>query len=254
MSHSSRRSFVVPVVIVSVAVVLLVVSLVMSGRGGGDDGGAADGPATSEGGTTSSDAPADDGGPEVVVPESQPTLDMARRDEDDPLGIGPVDAPVTLIVYSDYQCPFCASWAADTGPVMAEYAAAGDLRIEYRDIAIFGEESHLAARAAYAAGLQGSSLEYHDALFPDGDKLPPRALREPVLIDMADDLDLDADRFAADLSSPEVAAAVQRNIDEAAEIGAFSTPAFLLADKPILGAQPTEVFVDALETALGRGQ
>lgn len=64
---------------------------------------------------------------------------------------------------------------------------------------------------------------------------------------------LDADRFAADLDSPEATAAVQRNIDEAAAIGAFSTPAFLLADSPILGAQPTEVFVGALEAALRDG-
>lgn len=236
-STTARRSWLVPTVIVVVAAALVAVSLVLS-RGGDDE---------PQGDATTSPVA------EVVGPETPTTIDMARLEADDPLAVGPVDAPVTLVVYSDYQCPYCASWATDTGPVMLEYALAGDLRIEYRDIAIFGEESHRAALAAYAAGLQGHYLDYHHALFPGGDKLPPRGLRDPALIELAGEVGLDADRFAADLDSPEATAAVQRNIDEAAAIGAFSTPAFLLADSPILGAQPTEVFVGALEAALRDG-
>ena len=252
-----RKSPVVPVVIFLAALLLLLISMALSDRDGDAQPGAEaprEEPAAGTPGAPPSggqDTGDGDGAPvEVITPEAQPTVDMARRDVDDPLAVGPVDAPVTLIVYSDYQCPFCASWATDTGPVLEEYAAAGDLRIEYRDIALFGEESQLAAQAAYAAGLQGGYLEYQKALFPGGDKLPPRGLREPALVEMARDLGLDAERFAADLSSPEVGAAVQRNIDEAAAIGAFSTPAFLLAEAPILGAQPTEVFVQAMDAAL----
>ncbi|MEE6289189.1 thioredoxin domain-containing protein [Georgenia sp. MJ173] len=239
---SRARSLLVPAIIVVVAIALLVVSLVLSNDDDGDIGSV-----PADQGTVESDAPA-----RVVTPEAQPTLDLARRDAEDPLAVGPADAEVTLIVYSDYQCPFCASWATDTGPVMEEYAADGELRIEFRDIAIFGKESRDAAHAAYAAGLQGHYLDYQRALFPGGDKLPPRGLREPALIDMAEQIGLDTERFAADLASPEVAAAVQRNVDEAAEIGAFSTPAFLLAGQPILGAQPTDVFVQALDAALGQ--
>ncbi len=236
MSSTSARSsrWLAPALIVLVAVALIVTSLLLTQRG--DDANAEPAPT----------APVAD----VVAPEAPTTIDMARRTADDPLAVGPVDAPVTLVVYSDYQCPFCASWSADTGPVMLDYAERGDLRIEFRDIVIFGEESERAAHAAYAAGLQGHYLDYHHALFPDGEKLPPRGLRDEHLVAKAEELGLDVERFVADLDSQEVAAAVQRNVDEAAAIGAFSTPAFLLDEQPILGAQPTEVFVGALEHAL----
>lgn len=233
-SASTRRApWLIPAVIVLVAAGLVVASILVSGRGETDA-------------PTPSSTPAAD----VVGPETPTTIDLARLEADDPLAVGPVDAPVSLIVYSDYQCPFCASWSADTGPVMLEYAAAGDLRIEFRDIVVFGEESQTAARAAYAAGLQDRYLDFHDALFPGGEKLPARGLTEDALIATAEELGLDVERFTADLGSPEVAAEVQRNVDEAAAIGVFSTPAFLLAGQPILGAQPTDVFVGAVERAL----
>lgn len=231
----SRR--LVPVLIVVVAVILVTVSIVLS-NSEEDSGAAAPGSPVAE----------------VQAPEAPPTVEMARLEESDPLAAGPVDAPVTLVMYSDYQCPFCASWSADTGRVMLEYAEAGDLRIEYRDIAVFGPESERAALAAYAAGLQGRYLEYHDALFAGGEKRPADELTEEALIATAEELGLDAEQFAADFHSAEVAGAVQRNVDEAAAIGAFSTPAFLLAGQPILGAQPTEVFVGALEQALAESR
>lgn len=252
---AKSRSLLVPAVILLVAIALLVVSIMVTG--GDDDGGSESAPDVTEeagqGGTEGQDGAGGQDGDapaEVVAPEAPTTLDMARRAEQDPLAVGPVDAPVTLIVYSDYQCPFCASWSADTGPVMLEYAAAGDLRIEFRDIVVFGEESQTAARAAYAAGLQDRYLDFHDALFPGGEKLPARGLTEDAMIATAEELGLDVERFTADLGSPEVAAEVQRNVDEAAVIGAFSTPAFLVAGQPILGAQPTDVFVGAVEQAL----
>ncbi|PYG01611.1 Protein-disulfide isomerase [Georgenia satyanarayanai] len=228
-----RTPWLVPALIVGLAAVLVSVSVVLSGREDAAD------PAASP-------APVAD----VVTPETAPTVDLTRLEADDPLAAGPVDAPVSLIVYSDYQCPFCASWAADTAPAMLDYAAAGDLRIEFRDIAVFGEDSRTAALAAYAAGLQGRYLDFHDALFPEGVALPPRGLTDEALVATADELGLDVERFTADMRSEEVADAVQRNIDEAATIGAFSTPAFLLAGQPILGAQPTDVFVTAVEQAL----
>src|SRR5690625_3461616 len=126
-----RAPWLVPALIVLVAAVLVVVSILLSGGGQDEDAGTAhtpDGPVA-----------------EVEEPQTPTTIELARLQEDDPLAAGPVDAPVTLVVYSDFQCPFCATWSADTGPRMLEYAEAGDLRIEYRDIAIFGEESERAA-------------------------------------------------------------------------------------------------------------
>ena len=198
------------------------------------------------------EAPQDGPAAGTVAPESPATLDLARRDPADPLAAGPVDAPVVMIVYSDYQCPFCAVWAEQTQPTMLEYVEAGDLRIEWRDITVFGPDSERAARAAFAAGLQGAFWEFHGALFADGEKRATADLTEQALVTLAGSLGLDTDRFAADLASAPVAAGVQANADEAAAIGAFSTPSFLIGEQAVVGAQPTEVFVAAVEDALAK--
>ena len=191
---------------------------------------------------------------EVAEPEEQPRLDMARRDPADPLSAGPVDAPVTMVVYSDYQCPFCAVWSEQTLPTMLEYVDRGDLRIEWRDVNVFGPDSARAARAAYAAGLQGSFWEYHHELFAEGEKRSPAELTDEALIATASDLGLDVDTFTRDFASAEVGEAVQRNADEGASVGAFSTPAFLVGGIPVVGAQPTDVFVQTVEQALVEAQ
>src|SRR5690606_12726645 len=71
---------------------------------------------------------------------------LARRDADDPTALGDPDAPVVLIAYSDYQCPFCAAWVADTQPELVErYVDSGDLRIVWREFPYKGEASRIMA-------------------------------------------------------------------------------------------------------------
>ncbi|WP_043497181.1 DsbA family protein [Georgenia sp. SUBG003] len=243
-SSARKPAWLVPVLVALVAAVLVAVSLVA--RGGEDS----DAGAAAEPRGTTADGPV----AEVVEPEQEALPDMARRDPADPMAVGPLDAPVSLVVYSDFQCPFCAMWSEQTQPTMLERAEAGDLRIEWRDINVFGQESLTSARAAYAAGLQDRYVEYHDALFEGGEKRPAGELDEESLIELAAELGLDTERFTADLRSEEVAAAVAHNQDEAASLGVYSTPAFLLGGTPILGAQPTEVFVETLDDALAESQ
>lgn len=239
------------VLVLAATGVLLV--LTTGGADGGSDDGAADTRAAAAAPPATEDARDPDGpASEVIETEAPRTLEMARRDPADPLTDGPVDAPVTLVVYSDYQCPFCALWSHQTLPVMREYAAAGDLRIEWRDVNVFGVDSARAARAAYAAGLQGAFWEYHDALFAEGEKPSVDVLTDAGLAAVAAEVGLDTDRFAADVASAEVGAAVQANADEGTSIGATSTPSFLVGGVPVVGAQPTEVFVAAVEDALAR--
>lgn len=186
-------------------------------------------------------------------PAPPPQVDLTEvegRDLGDPLGIGAVDAPVVLIVFSDFQCGFCARWSDQTLPTMLEYVDSGQLRIEWRDINIFGADSERAARAVYAAALQGAFLEYHEELFPGGETRSPDQLTDAALIASAADLGLDTERFAADLASEETAAQIAANAQLGIGLGATSTPSFLLGGVPLVGAQPTEVFVEALEQAL----
>lgn len=238
---SRRRAvmWLVPVLIVGAAAFLVVLS------GGGDD------TASSAGdGTTA--RPAADGQPSGAPGEDDAAElpDMARREPGDPLAMGEVDAPVALVVYSDYQCPFCALWVNDTQPtIVSDYVEAGIVRMEWRDLNVFGPKSTLAAQAAYAAGLQDGFWEYHDALYADGEPLPESDLTPSRLIDLSGQLGLDTERFATDLTSQEVVEAVQANADEGVALGAFSTPSFLINGQPLTGAQPVEVFERAIEAA-----
>lgn len=241
----TRRPWAPLAVIIALAGILAVVALTQGGAPGDPEVAAP----TAEAPQAPHDGPATG-----VVGADQPLPDMARRDADDPLAIGAVDAAVVMVVYSDYQCPFCALWSHRTLPALEPYLEAGDLRVEWRDANVFGAESERGARAAYAAGLQGRFLDYHHALFADGDKPPAELLADDGLVALAESLGLDVERFATDLTSPEVAAAVRANEEEAAQLGAFSTPSFLVGGVPLVGAQPNEVFVTAVEDALDRAR
>lgn len=204
-----------------------------------------------QGGAKSADEGLGGAAGEIVEGEAEgPDLtEFERRDPADPLAAGPVDAPVGLIVFSDYQCRFCAQWNLQTLPAMMELADAGDLRIEWRDINVFGEASERAARASHAAAKQGKFWEYHELLFANGEKRPDADLTDQGLTELAATLGLDLAQFATDLNSTETAAEVSRNAELGINLGATSTPVFLLGGQPISGAQPTEVFLQAYETA-----
>lgn len=235
-SNRSRSSWVVPGAVLTLAAVLIAVFVWVNWSG-----------ASTEDGTS----PSGDGAPtEVQNPEQPDLTEVEARDEDDLLTAGPVDAPVALIVFSDYQCPFCARWSAQTLPAMMEHVDAGNLRIEWRDINVFGPASERAARASYAAALQGAFWEYHDALFADGETRSEGELSEESLIALAGELGLDTEQFTADLAADETAQVIATNQQFGFDLGATSTPVFILGGQPIVGAQPTEVFEDAFQTAL----
>lgn len=186
-----------------------------------------------------------------VVAQQQPDYSYAeRRETGDPFALGPVDAPVGLVVFSDYQCPFCAQWSRETLPVMKERAEAGELRIEWRDVNVYGPASKRAAMASYAAAEQGRFWEFHDALFDGGRTRSERDLSEAALVALAGQRGMDTERFAADMISPQAAEEIARNEELGIEHGASATPVFILGGSPMVGAQPAEVFLDAHETAL----
>jgi protein-disulfide isomerase len=164
--------------------------------------------------------------------------------------MGDPEAPVVLVMWEDFQCPFCAKFAQETEPVLVDrFVENGTLRLEWRDFPYFGEQSVLAARAARAAGEQGAFWEYHDAVYALG--FPPNSgqLTDDVLIGLARDLDLDVERFSATMQSQPVLDAVTADFQEGQQLGISGTPAFLLNGRPIMGAQPTDTFVAAIEQA-----
>lgn len=182
-------------------------------------------------------------------------LSLARRDPGDAHAEGRADAPVVLIEYSDFQCPFCGKFARDVKPELAEYVEDGTLRIEWRHFPIFGEESDAAARAGYAAARQGRFWQFHDIVYAterrrNGGDFAPGKLEEMARRAGVPDLA----RFRADMESDEARAHVERDAEEGYRIGVTSTPAFLVNTTPILGAQPAEIFEAAIAEALRKAR
>ena len=192
----------------------------------------------------SSVAPSDDKAEATRVMESLP-----RRQEDDPRALGRVDAPVVLIDWSDFRCPFCAHWSTTTFTELKPYIDSGSLRVEFRDLVLFGEESQLAAVASRAAGAQGKFWEFSDALFSAAPASGHPTITEEDVIEFARQAGVpDLARFAADLSDPALAAAVEAETTEAQSLGISGTPFFLVNTTPISGAQPLDTFIATIES------
>jgi protein-disulfide isomerase len=179
---------------------------------------------------------------------------MERRQAGDPLALGDPQAPVAMVIFSDYRCPFCAKFSRDTEPVLIErFVNAGKLRIEWRDFPIFGEQSRLAALAGRAAAEQGKFWEFNRAVYAAAPERSKADLTEQSLIGFARQAGVaDIDRFTSRIHSGAFDAAVNSDFAQGNSIGIPSTPAFLIAGRPLLGAQPTDDFVRAIDEALNR--
>lgn len=243
--NQQSKKWLVPTLVVIIAVLLIAVVLLMYRGNASDTAEGVSAAATSDSAAASTAASGSASG----AADSDLTS-VEARDPSDPVAVGDVNAPVGLVVFSDYQCPFCAKWSDETLPQMMKHVEDGNLRIEWREVNIFGEPSERGARAAYAAGLQDAYLEYHNALFDNGEKPSEELLSEEGLIKLAGDLGLDESKFTADFQSPETAAAIAQHQQLGIDLGAYSTPAFLLGGQPIMGAQPASVFEAAFEQAL----
>lgn len=176
-------------------------------------------------------------------------IERGERTEGDPKAIGDVDAPVMMVAYSEFQCPFCGRFARETMPDLEHYVDDGTLRVEWRDMPYLGEESTTAALAGEAAAQQDLFWEFHDAVYADQPEVNSGTITQEWLNDLAEQVGLDVERFQRDMESDEVAAAVEDDLDEGTSIGVTGTPAFLINGQPVMGAQPTDVFEEAIETA-----
>lgn len=247
----SRRRLLVPALII--ACTLALIAAVLWLRPGGPEEPVASPAAEDSAAPAAAQDATGPGGPYGPAPTELAAPDLSSeesRDPDDLLAEGPVDAPVTIVVFTDFQCPYCARWSHDTAPVLREYVERGELRIEWRDVNIFGEDSERAARAALAAAEQDAHIPYHERLFPDGEIRSGEELSEEALMGIAEDLGLDVEQFRIDMESEETARTVSENAQQGLRLGAMSTPSFLVGGRPTVGAQPTEVFVQMVDEAL----
>jgi protein-disulfide isomerase len=165
--------------------------------------------------------------------------------------LGSPDAPLVMIEYSDYQCPFCSRYKQETFPRIKEaYIDTGLMRYVFKDFPLsFHDQAHSAAQAARCAGDQGDYWGMHDLLFQDQAGWAGAAALQRFQ-DYAGRLGLDAATLTACLEESVHAAAVDQELQEGLSLGVTGTPAFFVGDRFISGAQPFEVFQQAIETAL----
>jgi protein-disulfide isomerase len=158
--------------------------------------------------------------------------------------LGPSSAPVTIVEFSDFQCPFCRAAEPTLKELRSRY---GDkIRIVYMDYPLpFHNHSMDAARAARCAGEQGKFWPYHDALFADQKKLAPDELKAT-----AQTVGLDGPKFSACLDQSKYIDQV--NKDEAAgkQVGVQGTPSFFVNGRFISGAQKPEAFEEIIDEEL----
>lgn len=232
-----HRSLMAPVIVAIVAVALTVVAIVASRSP--SDGGSAAAVAEASQPSAGTGANADD-----------PLARLPRRTAGDPMALGKTDAPVVMVNYSEFQCPFCGKFARDTKPSLIEkYVKNGTLRIEWRDFPYLGQESMTAALAGRAAALQGKFWEFHDAMYAQQQPVNSGRLTPEYLGSVATKAGLDGSRLVKDMARPGLADAVGKDFTEGQSIGVTGTPAFIINGQPIIGAQPLQVFEQAIENA-----
>jgi protein-disulfide isomerase len=163
--------------------------------------------------------------------------------------LGRPTAPVTLVEFSDYQCPFCQRFFLATLPALKkEYIDTGKVRYVFRDFPLdqIHPQARKAAEAAHCAGEQGKYWEMHDVLFGN-----QQALEPPKLSEHARALGLDGARFDQCLASGTHAARVAQGLTDGQATGVQGTPGFVVAKTTpgdtvegtlVVGAQPVEVF------------
>lgn len=178
---------------------------------------------------------------------------LPRRDPKDPTAKGKVDAPVVMIEWSDFRCPFCSVWSRETAPQLQAYIDSGSLRIEHRDLVLFGEESLNTALAARAAGNQGKFWEFYDAVHAKAPTSGHPTIKQADLLAFAKTAGVpDLAKFTKDSTSAETKAAVAKDDSEARSLGLNGTPAFVINTTYLSGAQPLEVFSQVIEQNGGK--
>ncbi len=160
---------------------------------------------------------------------------------------GDIDAPVTIIEFSDYECPFCARFYSQTlSQIEENYIDTGKVRLVYRDFPLsFHQNAQKAAEAAECAGEQDAYYDMHDKLFENQGSLSVSNYKT-----WAGELGLDQEEFDNCLDSGEMASEVQKDFSDGQQYGVTGTPGFFVNGVKISGAQPYSVFEAAIEAAL----
>ncbi len=168
--------------------------------------------------------------------------------------LGDPDAPVTIVEYSDYQCPYCRQYTLETMPqVVQTYVDAGLVRYVFRDFPLsIHPNARKAANAARCAGEQGRFWSMHERLFESQGEWAsqPQAQALEVFGRYAADLGLDADAFGECVATDRFAEQIAQDVQTGQQAGIGGTPSFVIDGKILRGAHPFSSFQQMVEAAL----
>jgi protein-disulfide isomerase len=162
---------------------------------------------------------------------------------------GSEKAEVTIVKFEDFQCPYCKAVQPNFQEVLKRYD--GKVRLVHKDLPLdqIHPQARQAAEAARCADDEGKFWEYHDKLYA----LSPNAAPEDLKL-YAKDLGLNQEVFDKCLASGKYQAAIQKDLNEAANLGLTGTPAFYINGRELSGAQPLEVFAQIIDEELGHSK
>ena len=177
-------------------------------------------------------------------PTEAPTVDVSA--DDDPV-LGSADAPVTIIEFSDFQCPFCKRFADQAWPqIYEEYIKTGKVKVVFRDFPLgFHDKAQKAHEATECADDQGKFWEMHDLMFAN-----QASISEDNYKKWAGDLGLDTTEFASCLDSGKHAQEVKDDFADGQAAGVSGTPSFFINGKKLVGAHPFATFKQVIDAEL----
>lgn len=167
---------------------------------------------------------------------------IANLPENDP-SLGEANAPVTIVEFSDFQCPYCARYATLVFPAIEEnYINSGKVRYVFRDFPLqFHAQAQLASEAAECANEQGKYKEMHDLLFEEQSQWSGNKQAADLVKDYAKQIGLDAAKFNSCLTANKFADEIRKDLIDGVSVGVNGTPAFFINGKLLSGAMPFDL-------------
>jgi len=200
--------------------------------------------------------------PQPIQQPSQPSAPQIYQIslDDDPVK-GDPNAPITIVEFSDFQCPFCSRFFQQTLPqIEKDFIDTGKVKLVYRDLPL--DNLHPNARTAHIAAEcadeQGKFWDYHDILFEKQTQWQGLSSADikSTFVGYATDLELQSSSFESCMESSEIADEVNKDALDAAKYGATGTPTFFIGNEEdgfikLVGAQPFSSFVNTINSQLG---
>jgi protein-disulfide isomerase len=162
--------------------------------------------------------------------------------------LGPKNAPVTIVAFSDFQCPFCSRVVPTLKELEKQYE--GKIKVAFKNQPLpFHNNARGAAAAGLAANEQGKFWEMHDKMFANQQSLDRASLEK-----YASEIGLDVGKFKAALDSNKFESVIAADSAEGAKVGANGTPTFFINGRQVVGAQPIESFKTVIDDELAKAK